>query len=63
MKLFSIYLMEMDNGLIKVIHDWNGKGDKVADLGCSILSELANSQVDNQNNFYIAGSIDTHKMN
>lgn len=47
---FSIHLIEDENGEVRVISDWSGKGDRCLALGIDIMETLAVMQpfTDNQ---------------
>lgn len=40
-KIFTIHLVETDDGHVRVISDYSGKGDHVLSLGVEILDSLA----------------------
>lgn len=40
-KIFTIHIIETDNGHVRVISDWSGQGDTVLSLGVEILDKLA----------------------
>ena len=40
-KIFTIHIIETDNGHVRVVSDWSGQGDTVLSLGVEILDKLA----------------------
>lgn len=43
-KIFTIHLIENDDGCVRVVSDWTGQGDQVLSLGIEILDSLADVQ-------------------
>lgn len=40
-RMFSLYLVEDDDGIVRVVSDWTGEGERALRLGCEILANLA----------------------
>jgi hypothetical protein len=40
-KMFTLYLIENDEGQVRVITDYSGEGDRCLALGCEIMQSLA----------------------
>jgi hypothetical protein len=40
-KIFTIHIIETDDGHVRVVSDWSGQGDMVLSLGVEILDKLA----------------------
>ena len=43
-KMFTLYLIENDDGQVRVISDYTGKGDRCLALGVEIIESLATIQ-------------------
>lgn len=43
-KMFTLYLIESDDGSIRVVSDWSGTGDRCLNLGVEIMQSLAEIQ-------------------
>ena len=43
-KIFTIHLIEDDEGYLRIVSDWSGQGDQVLSLGIEILESLADVQ-------------------
>lgn len=40
-KMFTLYLIESDDGQVRVVTDYTGSGDRCLALGCEIMQSLA----------------------
>ena len=40
-KMFTLYLIENDEGQVRVVTDYTGSGDRCLALGCEIMQSLA----------------------
>lgn len=43
-KMFTLYLIESDDGSVRVVTDYTGEGDRCLAIGCEIMQSLAAMQ-------------------
>ena len=40
-RMFTLYLIESDDGSVRILTDYTGQGDRCLALGCEIMQSLA----------------------